>query len=80
VSFLTDVSITCYWYGAKLESLISVLYPDDPDSWLTLMNQPGEIQAFIENGKTTKRASYLTEEVFLIPLSRLAELTVFAKC
>ncbi|KAG2089864.1 Alpha/Beta hydrolase protein [Suillus discolor] len=46
----------------NLESLISVLYPDDPDNWLTLMNQPGEIQAFVENGKTTKRASYLTDE------------------
>ncbi|KAJ8588535.1 alpha/beta-hydrolase [Rhizopogon salebrosus TDB-379] len=46
----------------NLESLVSVLYPDHPDSWLTLMNQPGEIQAFVESGKTTKRASYLTEE------------------
>ncbi|KAG2154336.1 Alpha/Beta hydrolase protein [Suillus bovinus] len=46
----------------NLESLISVLYPDDPDIWLTLMNQPGEIQAFIESGKMKKRASYLTDE------------------
>ncbi|KAG0694074.1 Alpha/Beta hydrolase protein [Suillus ampliporus] len=46
----------------NLESFISVLYPNDPDDWLTLINKPGEIQAFIESGKTAKRASYLTDE------------------
>jgi soluble epoxide hydrolase/lipid-phosphate phosphatase len=56
--------------AAKLESFISALYPDNPDDWLTLMNKPGEIQAFIESGKTTKRASYLTEEVCVLLLSQ----------
>jgi hypothetical protein len=34
------------------------------------MNKPGEIQAFVESGKTTKRASYVTEEVCFLLLSQ----------
>jgi hypothetical protein len=43
------------------------------------MNQPGEMQAFVENGKTTKRASYLTDEVLLIPVRLVSGLTMFVK-
>jgi hypothetical protein len=42
------------------------------------MNQPGEIQAFIESGKTAKRASYLTDDVcfLILTVTDLLELTV----
>lgn len=55
-----------------------MLYPYDPDSWLTLINQPGEIQAFVESGKVAKRASYVTDEVcfLILTVTDLLELTV----
>ncbi|KAH7920149.1 alpha/beta-hydrolase [Leucogyrophana mollusca] len=46
----------------NIDSLISAMYPCDPDDWLTLMNLPGEMQNFVEQGKRGERARYLTEE------------------
>ncbi|KAH7913250.1 Alpha/Beta hydrolase protein [Hygrophoropsis aurantiaca] len=46
----------------NIDSLLSAMYPRDPDEWLTLMNLPGEMQIFVEQGKRTDRALYLTEK------------------